>query len=337
MDQALARRTGDLIDVGPHWPPLNRREFLHKGLAAGGLLMLSAVLEACAKAVAPVSLDTVSGLIASRKASGARSGVDVFQAGEDYVASLESYLGVGLVRTGNEPIPGGKTTLWLFPTGDPRKKAKPLGPIDAPWHAYTSPEQAGPQGINSATVIFDRPGIWTIVAEVKATGAPLIGTAAVQVKAKGATATKVPGDAAIPSETPTFSDHRGVDPICTRDPMCSMHDLTLADALKGGKPVAFMVGTPKFCSSRTCGPNLDELLAVKQELGDRASFVHAEVYQDDKPDTISRQEGSPTFKQWGMQSEPWLFLIDKNGLIKSRFEGPVTADLIKSGLASLLA
>ena len=37
-----------------------------------------------------------------------------------------------------------------------------------------------------------------------------------------------------PFDTPTDQDHRGVDPICTRDPACPLHDVSLSQALTAG-------------------------------------------------------------------------------------------------------
>ena len=36
--------------------------------------------------------------------------------------------------------------------------------------------------------------------------------------------------------TPTADDALGVDPICTNDPVCSLHDITVGDALDAGGP-----------------------------------------------------------------------------------------------------
>jgi hypothetical protein len=179
-------------------------------------------------------------------------------------------------------------------------------------------------------VNFSRPGFWTLIAETT-TQSRLIGTTYIQVKAKGHADTKIPGDTAIPSVTPTVANNEGVSPICTRKPPCDMHQITLKDAIGSGKPTAFFVGTPEFCQSRNCGPSLDELLAVENNLHGQANFVHAEVYLNDQTQTIEHQIPSPTFKEWGFQSEPWLFVIDRNGVIASRFEGDFTASQAPDG------
>ncbi|MEP4650166.1 MAG: hypothetical protein ABJ314_08280, partial [Ilumatobacter sp.] len=63
-----------------------------------------------------------------------------------------------------------------------------------------------------------------------------------------------PGDRLEPFDTPTASDGRGVDPICTREPPCPFHEVTVTDALAIGKPVVYLIGTPAFCQTATCGP-----------------------------------------------------------------------------------
>ena len=81
-------------------------------------------------------------------------------------------------------------------------------------------------------------------------------------------------------DTPTFDDARGVDPICTRGPeACPFHEVTLADALAAGGPVALMISTPGFCQTGICGPTL-ELLIAEADANPAMTFVHAEVYTD---------------------------------------------------------
>ncbi|MEI8240862.1 MAG: hypothetical protein WCI22_15725, partial [Actinomycetota bacterium] len=61
-----------------------------------------------------------------------------------------------------------------------------------------------------------------------------------------------------PFDTPTVDNHRGVEPYCSRTPTpCPLHDVTLTDALKQGKPVIYMVGTPAHCQTGTCAPGLE--------------------------------------------------------------------------------
>lgn len=313
-----------------------RREFLRTAALTGAALAAPGLLAACGGNADPEEARTLKELLEALRANGAAPGLSIFLAGEDYVVGIDNYLGFGLVRDRAGPITDADARVWVVPTADPTASAPIHGGATASWQRYAKPDAPlpAPQGINATTLRFDRPGIWTLVANVTAGEARLVGRAAVQVKEKAST--RIPGEKAIPTETPTVGDHRGVEPICTRKPACDFHRVTLAKALSLGKPVAFMVATPAFCMSRTCGPNLEELIAVAAEVGDRATFIHAEVYKDDKPETISRGVVSPTYREWGFVSEPWLFLIDRDGVIRSRFEGPVTASVIHPALDPLL-
>ena len=80
--------------------------------------------------------------------------------------------------------------------------------------------------------------------------------------------TVVPGMAAPGAASPTTADTLGVDPICTRDPMCPLHTQSLSTVIGAGKPVAALFATPARCQSAYCAPVLDEFLDVIKGYGD---------------------------------------------------------------------
>jgi hypothetical protein len=79
--------------------------------------------------------------------------------------------------------------------------------------------------------------------------------------------------------------------------------------------------TPKFCSSRTCGPVVDVVDAVRAKWkGSPVRFIHVEIYADNVP-----SHGPNVWvKQWHLPSEPWTFLVGTDGRIKARFEGSLS-------------
>lgn len=316
-------------------PPteLSRREMLRASIFATGALALPSVLAACSKEPSTSSTPrTLDELTQARVAAGATEGLSVFLAGEDYVSGANNYVAFGLVE-GNAPIMDAEATVWISTFG-----GLPEGPFSAPWGGYAKPDAPAPapQGINATDLRFGQPVIWQALVEVAAQGKRVVGTTVIPVKAVADASTRTVGERSLPSATPTVGRPRGVDPICTRTPACAFHEITLADAIASGKPTAFIVATPRFCMSRTCGPNLEELILVAETIGDRANFVHAEVYRSDDPDDIRRQVVSPTFLAWSFQTEPWLFLIDPDGIIADRFEGPIVASTIQPALERLL-
>ena len=138
------------------------------------------------------------------------------------------------------------------------------------------------------------------------------------------------GDSLPSFDTPTFADHRQVEPICTRQPKpCAFHEVTLSDALKLGVPVAYLVGTPSHCSTGTCSPALDGLIEVATRVGNRAAFVHAEVYADKAATVIA-----PAVQALNLSFEPVLFIADKNGKVVQRLDAVFDALEFSDALAS---
>jgi hypothetical protein len=95
-----------------------------------------------------------------------------------------------------------------------------------------------------------------------------------------------------------------------------MHKENFADAV-GKRPVALLFSTPQLCQSRVCGPVTDIALQLEAECGDRMTFIHQEVYVDNE-----LQKGlRPQLRAFHLETEPWLFTLDKEGRIAARLEG----------------
>jgi hypothetical protein len=125
-----------------------------------------------------------------------------------------------------------------------------------------------------------------------------------------------PGDPLPGFDTPTVDAPAGVDPICTREPPCPFHTMTLTEALAGGKAVAYFVGTPAFCQTGSCTPALETMVGVESEYADDYVFVHAEVFAD-----RTASEVAPAIDALGITFEPALFITDANGVVVERLDG----------------
>ena len=179
---------------------------------------------------------------------------------------------------------------------------------------------------------FDRPGIWVI--DVTADGKS--SKAAFQLVGKDQDGSPLIGEEALATQSPTVSDARGVDPICTRSPACSMHDMTIAEALAESKPVVIVFGTPRFCTSRTCGPVVDIVESAKEKFSDEASFVHVEVWRNDE-DAINKPDGqAPAFAEWKLGTEPWTYFIDEEGIVRDRWIGAIGVNEVETRVDELL-
>jgi hypothetical protein len=136
------------------------------------------------------------------------------------------------------------------------------------------------------------------------------------------------GDSLPTLETPTISDHRGVEPYCTRVPApCPFHEVSLVDALATGKRVVFLVGTPAHCRTAVCAPVLDGLIEVANDFSD-VIFIHADVYADETATTTA-----PVVDAMNLTFEPVLWVTDASGVITHRFEGVWHPDEVRQVLA----
>ncbi len=128
------------------------------------------------------------------------------------------------------------------------------------------------------------------------------------------------GDAMPALVTPTVADPRGVDPMCTREPPCPLHDRTVSDLLGAGRPMAVLVATPAFCQVAICGPVLDLLLGVADRYAQRLSLVHAEVYRRPEQGIDDPDAYADAVTDLGLFFEPSLFLVDAGGTVADRLD-----------------
>ncbi len=146
-------------------------------------------------------------------------------------------------------------------------------------------------------------------------GGPATG-AAFQVLEPDAVAVTSPGELLTGFDTPTVGNEQAMASLCTRTPEpCPFHTISLSDALAVGRPVAYLIGSPHFCSTGSCGPGLDALIAAMDELGDAFVTIHVEVFTDDSGTQIS-----PAVTAAGLTYEPALFLTDADGILVERLD-----------------
>lgn len=135
-----------------------------------------------------------------------------------------------------------------------------------------------------------------------------------------------------PFDTPTEDDHRGVEPYCSRTPQpCPLHDITLREALAMGVPLAYLVGTPAHCTTGTCGPGLDILVAELERRSDAMVMIHVDVYADAAGTTPA-----PAVEALQLDYEPVLYLCDADGVVRDRLDGVWDASEVRERLDLLL-
>lgn len=237
------------------------------------------------------------------------------------------------------PRPGERFTLGVLaddePINDPEislRLGRSFNRLGPPMTATRHSEGIESRPYWLAHVNFDAPGEWVVVAAAGNRS----GGAAFTVIDPASTEVPLPGEKMIPVATPTVADARGVDPICTRNPPCPFHQVSLDDALRAGKPVAALFATPALCQSRVCGPVLDVLVSQAPTVGDRVSFVHIEVYRSLKVDLGDPASLTDGMRAYHLTFEPILFLAGADGTVRERLDGPFDAAECREALSRLI-
>lgn len=290
---SLIRQKRDLMSHDPfsHLAPIGRRTFI-AGAAAG-------VLAAC-------------GSSGSELPDGSdASGVDSALLEADSWAVIQRYPANSLVP-GKVRLPFSLNRNAEFVIDGPDELGAQIVDIDgAPIGGRITAvrRDVTPSPYYAFEPVIDAPGVYGIVID----GGPESG-ANFQVVERDQVAAPLPGDPLPGFDTPTISDAGGVDPICTREPSCDFHEMTLTDALATGQPVAYIIGTPALCPTGSCTPALESLVAAQSDYPG-VVFVHAEVYTD-----LTGTEIAAAVQDLSLAFEPVLFLVGADGNVVSRLD-----------------
>ncbi|NUT55451.1 MAG: hypothetical protein HOQ03_05655 [Thermoleophilia bacterium] len=192
-------------------------------------------------------------------------------------------------------------------------KAEPGEPTDV-FVAHLPLEQAG--------------SYWLLAEPVGGRKIQAVGTVVVKEK----TAAPGVGAKAIASNTPTLANATLDELTTSKVPDRELYRESVAQALQAKEPFVLTFATPKYCTSRTCGPVVDVVSAVrKRHEADGIRFIHVEIYEDNDPTKGENR----WVKEWKLPSEPWVFLVGADGTIKARFEGTVSVDELDAAVAKL--
>jgi hypothetical protein len=306
---------------------MDRRTFL----VTGGLA-LAGLATACKKktGTAVPAGASMEALVASLKKT--HEEISVIQAVENLLVRPQSRVSFALTdKAGTKRFTAGRVQVYWSAVGS---TTKALGPVAAEYHT----DGLGDKGVYVARIDIDHAADWNVLVVGKPDGAAtdVYGGAAYpavdHVKGPG------PGGKAISVATPTVDDHRGVEPYCTDSPPCSLHKISLDVALANGRPTVFIIGTPRFCQSRVCGPVVRVIQTVSAEFFDRVNFIHAEVYKDDKNAPADPVNGfAPAAKAWSLEEEPVTYWIKPDNSITERIVGPTDVGEVRSLTQALLA
>jgi hypothetical protein len=309
---------------------LSRRELL-RGLAlAAGTLGAAGVLAAC---------DAGRGGAAGRPAASGS-----LRALTDGLPRLEirnterqlpvqrSRFAFALSQGPGRPVEGAAPRVWLARD----RTSAALGPFQTRWlrlDAYQRTHDRSPRGDLRGFYVADidlpeQPGDWLAVAIVELGSRRAAGHGSVPVVRQ----LPVPiGLEAVSGRTPVATGPGQAAKVCTRTPACPLHGVSLDRALRSGRPTVLAFASPALCGDGMCAPVVDELMLAAERVGDKANFIHLEVYPQRDPD-----RPAPLYRAWGLRSEPWTVVIGPDGHIRARSEGPVAAAEITALVRTVL-
>lgn len=146
-----------------------------------------------------------------------------------------------------------------------------------------------------------------------------------------ASTTPAVGDEVPASDTATASSAADIKKISTDDdPDPRFYDTSIAEAIERGDPFVAVFATPKFCASAVCGPTLDDVELLADDFPD-ITFIHTEIYTDNDPTKPPLQQ----VIDWGLPSEPWVFVVDGDGRLVAKFEGSAPPQELRPVLEDL--
>ena len=193
-------------------------------------------------------------------------------------------------------------------------------------------DSAGVGGIYVATITTPTAGKYWFMAEP--VGGRKIQALGNVVVTRKSTAPSV-GDRAIPSKTPTLASTGGDLTALTtsRRPDRALYRTSVAQAIAAKEPFVVAFATPQFCQTRTCGPTVDVVSAVRksQPASGKVQFVHVEVYADNDP----AKGVNRWVKEWRLPTEPFTYVVDRTGVIRTKLEGAYSVAELERAVAAV--
>jgi hypothetical protein len=250
----------------------------------------------------------------------------------------DNRIAFGVIANDGVPVYG-QTALYVAPTPSSPAEGPFIAPADvllteARYRSKQAALTSDPfYAVYGAAVPFAKKGKYAVLSATKTTAGAFTGaTAQIDVLPKSADPIPQVGTKAPKVHTDTLETAKGdVTKIDTRSPPSDMHKVDFA-AVVGKKPVALLFSTPQLCQSRVCGPVTDIALQMESKYGSKMDFIHQEVYVDN-----DAQKGlRPPLLEFHLQTEPWLFVVNQQGIITARLEGSIGVrefeNAVKSGL-----
>jgi len=222
-----------------------------------------------------------------------------------------------------------KLKVPFYPLGSTVEKQVVHRHPDGTQHVHS--KETDVRGFYATHIRFTRPGPWGLEVGVHHEDGS-VETVRLTVTVLAASSTLPLGQPAPRSRNLIAADVQSLHQIDTSEvPDPRLHQVRILDAIDQGKPQIIVFATPRFCTSRMCGSVVDIVRTLVPVYGVRAVFTHQEIWQD-----FAAQQVFDTVREWHLPSEPWIFVVDGQGIIRAKFEGLVTVPELETALKRML-
>ncbi|HMO53570.1 MAG TPA: hypothetical protein PJ994_03625 [Tepidiformaceae bacterium] len=277
-----------------------------------------------------------------------RNKVNIVVAGSDWFVGTNNFV-FGITDLQDQPQGGAEALVTFYDIRDsanpkpvitlPAVQSAPgVGEIIEHRHGDGEIHLHGGQDENRVgyyvTVDFPHAGPWGFTVEATLKDGTK-GTTSVGFRVFEKPNMPAPGQAAYRSDNLTKHDVADISEIDSGVPLNDLHDVKIKDAIEAGRPLVIVFSTPAFCTSRFCGPVNEEVETLHEKYRDDVDFVHIEVWRN-----FNRQQMNPTAREWliwpdGSLREPIVYVVDKDGIIFDRWEGPVAANIMEESVRAV--
>jgi hypothetical protein len=235
-----------------------------------------------------------------------------------------------VIRNDARPVYRKAATVWVARsrTGTTfQQTTARLQPIGVP--GRSAPAFGGVTKIYVTHLRIPEAGRYWLVAQPR--GAPIQGLGVMDVEKR--VSSVAVGARAPRSQTPTLATGPAAQITTSRPPDLPLLRYSVAGSLATHRPFVVTFATPKYCTSRVCGPVVDVVDAVRRRFeGQGVRFIHVEVFTGNNP----TRGYNRWMREWGLASEPWVFLVGADGRVKAKFEGSVSAAELAEAVRSKL-
>jgi hypothetical protein len=253
----------------------------------------------------------------------------------DLVVGKDQRVAIGILNAAGVPVAGVTVTvqLWTLP-GPGAAQPQALGPAtNAPYRG----ELLQGKGVYVVHQTFTQAG--TYQARVTASKGGVTANTASAFQVITSDRDPVPGVGAEAPPTNNATGDPSQDPtLDTGVPPDDMHYISIAGAIAAHHPFVAYFGSPGFCTSKLCGPEVDVVKSLESKYRAKGfDFTHVETYKGGRPDNpdVTKATVNPWFDQWHLQTDPWVFVVDRGGKVAARFDGPTSADEISAALDAI--